>query len=107
MLTDMNTEPRLGRSTGSQVALLSTTGFTLDGEALERSAQLHKVTPEPVPFSIDFAATHTAEQIKSFCIPAQHGYGVPGDPQGGSLLHSNDEMAARAVLAIWHGPSTK
>lgn len=72
--------------------------------------QLHQATSEiwgaePVSFSVDFAVTHTAEQIELFCTPAQHGYSVPGDSQGCLLLHSNGEIAARGVLAIWHEPS--
>lgn len=65
--------------------------------------QLHQATSEtwgaePVSFSVDFAVTHTAEQIESVCTPAQHGYSVPGDSQGCLWLHSNGEIAARGCL---------
>lgn len=81
----MYTESHLERITESPIAFLSTTGARPDQEDLERSAQLHQVTSgkviaESVSFYIDFAETHTAEQMKFFCVPAQRGDRVPEDP---------------------------
>lgn len=85
-VSKMYTKSHLKRSTGSHITFLSTTGVRPDQEDLERSAQLHQMTSgsmtvEPVSFYIDFAETHTAEQIQSFCVLAQRGYRVPEDPR--------------------------